>query len=290
MREDAGMPSERIFGIDFTSAPGLYKPLTCASAVLDAGSLHVQAITTWTNFGELDAFLDSPGPWVCGLDFPFALPKIFLEEVGWPSGWEAATLRLEEFFRGADRRTAHARFREIIKKYRDRQPAGKKHPRRRCDELAEAVSPLMVFGVPVGLMLLEGGPRLLASNASVVPVRVRVDDRLVVEAYPGVAARTLLGGRSTYKNEGRDAPKRKQVRWELLQALVGPAGHAHYGFDVTLEDGVRAACLADFRGDTLDAVLCSVQAAWATLQLAVGWRLPVGANPNEGWIFDPALG
>lgn len=289
MREDAGMPGLRIFGIDFTSAPNPRKPMTCATATLEGDRLQVQGVASWNSYLELEGFLASPGPWTCGLDFPFSLPQTFLEEVGWPTHWQEATRHLAIFYRGTRRQAAHAAFRDFIQAYRDRQPAGKKHPKRRCDELAGAVSPLMVFGVPVGLMLLEGAPRLLASEASVVPNRPRPDNRVAVEVYPGIAARFLLGGRMPYKTEHRDTQKWQQRRQSLLRALEGPPGKAQYSLAVELAEDVRHTCLADSRGDILDAVLCAVQAGWAARQLAAGWRLPEGMMPNEGWIFDPAL-
>jgi hypothetical protein len=288
-RDDSGMPALQIYGIDFTSAPSARKPLTCASAILEEAHLVVQGMATWTDFRELEKFLSSPGPWTCGLDFPFAMPQTFLEEVGWPLNWEAATRQLAVFRRGTSRETAHGAFRDFIRKYRDRQPPGKKHPKRRCDDLAGAVSPLMVYGVPVGLMLLEGAPRLLASEASLVPNRPRVDDRVVVEVYPGVAGRTLLGERVPYKTEHRDTRKWQARRLALLEALGGLPGYSRYNLEIGLTAEVRDACLADPRGDRLDAVLCAVQAGWAAGQLLAGWQLPEGASKNEGWIFDPAL-
>jgi len=46
--------------------------------------------------------------------------------------------------------------------------------------------------------------------------------------------------------------------------------------------------VADASGDRLDAVLCLVQAAWASLQPAYG--LPVSLDTLEGWIVSAGLG
>ena len=41
----------------------------------------------------------------------------------------------------------------------------------------------------------------------------------------------------------------------------------------------------DASGDSLDAVLCLVQAAWAQAQGAPGYGLPPHLDPLEGWIL-----
>ena len=46
----------------------------------------------------------------------------------------------------------------------------------------------------------------------------------------------------------------------------------------------RDALVDDARGDALDAVLCLMQAAWASLQ--PGWGLPSDVDPLEGWIVS----
>jgi predicted thioesterase len=46
-------------------------------------------------------------------------------------------------------------------------------------------------------------------------------------------------------------------------------------------------CIYDPTGDTLDAVLAAVQAAWASTQPDYG--IPSGVDPREGWIVDPGL-
>jgi hypothetical protein len=44
----------------------------------------------------------------------------------------------------------------------------------------------------------------------------------------------------------------------------------------------RDALVADASGDRLDAVLCMMQAAWASTQ--PGHGVPPGVDPLEGWI------
>ncbi|MEY2617246.1 MAG: hypothetical protein RL522_248 [Pseudomonadota bacterium] len=43
--------------------------------------------------------------------------------------------------------------------------------------------------------------------------------------------------------------------------------------------------MEDASGDSLDAVLCMLQAAWAERQGAPRWGLPAQVDPLEGWIL-----
>jgi hypothetical protein len=45
--------------------------------------------------------------------------------------------------------------------------------------------------------------------------------------------------------------------------------------------------VADESGDQLDAVLCAIQAGWASRQPNFG--IPPNADCVEGWIVDPAV-
>jgi hypothetical protein len=45
----------------------------------------------------------------------------------------------------------------------------------------------------------------------------------------------------------------------------------------------------DPMGDTLDALLCAIQAAWAYTQREHGYGIPATCDPLEGWIVDPEM-
>jgi hypothetical protein len=255
---------------------------------LDDGRLTISHLETWTDYTLFEAFLAGAGPWVAGLDFPFGYPRAFLEAQALLADWGAYIAILERFFTN-DHAQDRAAYRAWIKAFRERQPPGSKHPKRRADQLAGALSPLMVVGVPVGMMLLEGAPRLRRAGVQVPPCRLNGDDRVAVEAYPGLAAARLLGIRKTYKSESRPTEAHRQVRQALLEKLAFRVGESYAGLQVQLDDNVRAGCLEDPFGDRLDAVLCAVQAAWAAGQRASGWGIPTGVPAEEGWIVDPAL-
>ena len=54
----------KIFGIDFTSAPGRKKPITVAEGELKQGTLSVKKIHAFVSFDEFEDFLEQKGPWM----------------------------------------------------------------------------------------------------------------------------------------------------------------------------------------------------------------------------------
>ncbi|MDD4887517.1 MAG: DUF429 domain-containing protein, partial [Thiomonas sp.] len=44
--------------------------------------------------------------------------------------------------------------------------------------------------------------------------------------------------------------------------------------------------LLDASGDSLDAALCLLQAAWASARRTQNWGLPPQIDPVEGWIVS----
>ena len=92
----------RIYGLDFTSAPGRRKPLIALGCALEGGTLRVEGSETLIDFGGFEDFLQRDGPWVCGMDFPFGQPRSLVAALGWPESWEGyvgevARLSKEEF-------------------------------------------------------------------------------------------------------------------------------------------------------------------------------------------------
>ena len=62
----------------------------------------------------------------------------------------------------------------------------------------------------------------------------------------------------------------------------------YYGFRVSLEPRWKDAMVQDATGDTLDALLCSVQAAWAYGRRDSGYGVAADCDPLEGCIADRA--
>ncbi len=268
----------QIYGIDFTSAPRAGKPLLCAECVLDGARLTLASFQAWPDFAGFEAFLSSPGPWVAGLDFPFGQSRIFVENIGWPRGWTAYARHVATLERAV--------FCEVLERYKADRPDGDREHRRHVDVLAGAISPQKLYGVPVGKMFYEGSRRLVVSGVHVPLLMAGDHERVVLEAYPGVIARFLIG-RETYKTDTRKKQKSSHIEAQraIVSALKTKRFSDVYGLEVCLP--------ADFEpepsGDRLDAVLCAIQAASAFLKRDTNFGIPDHADPLEGWICDPTL-
>jgi len=262
----------RIHGVDFTSRPNARKPIVCATAQLRGDRLRVNQLADLDSLEAFEAWLGRPGPWLAGLDFPFSQPRPLLAALGWPREWSALAAHVATLSTPA--------FTGAIDDFRAGQPTGRKHLFRPTDRAAGALSPMMVHGVPVGRMFHRGAPCLARSGVHVAPCRPNGDTRVVIESYPALAARRVLG-RESYKGPGR--PRADRARARLVDAL---AQLARTGYGLAFE--ADAACLAraraDVHGDSVDAMLCAIQAAWACSQ--PGFGIPPDADPLEGWIVD----
>ena len=265
-----------VLGIDFTSAPRRGKPITCLHCMLEGDTLRGQRLEEWPAFDGFEQALRRPGPWIAGIDFPFGQARRFIETIGWPLNWEAYVQHAHALGR--------ARYRQELDAYRAKRAHGDKEHRRRTDVAARSISPQKLYGVPVGLMFLEGAPRLVAAGVHIPHLQNGDPGRIVVEAYPGVLARSLIGRRS-YKNDSvpKQSADHLAARRELLGKIVDGALPGGFGFWVEAEP----ALCDDPSGDHLDALLCAIQAAWAWR--TKGFGAPCDLDSLEGWIADPSL-
>jgi hypothetical protein len=271
----------RIFGLDFTSAPGRRKPLIVLGCELEGDRLRVEDSETLTDFGGFDAFLHRPGPWVCGMDFPFGQPRSLVAALGWPENWEGYVAKVGGL--------SKEQFEDAVRADMASRPPGSKWRYRLADRRSGSSSAMMLFRVPVGKMFYQGAPRLLASGVRVEPCRRNGDDRVAVEAYPAVVARRFLG-RTAYKRDAvPDTPERRSARETLLAGLESATLRGVYGFTVEMEGAWREEFAADPSADALDSLLCAVQAAWAYAKRDESYGVPPECDPDEGWILDPTL-
>jgi hypothetical protein len=271
----------RIYGLDFTSAPGRRKPLIVLGCALEGGSLRVEDSETLTDFGGFEDFLQRRGPWVCGMDFPFGQPRSLVAALGWPESWEG--------YVGEVGSLPKEEFEDKIRADMARRPAGSKWRYRLADRRSGSSSAMMLFRVPVGKMFYQGAPRLLASGVRVEPCRRNGDERVAVEAYPAVVARRFLD-RTAYKRDAApDTPERRSARETLLRGLESTALSEVYGFAVEMDARWRDEFVRDPSADALDSLLCAVQAAWAHEKREERYGVPSECDPDEGWILDPAL-
>jgi hypothetical protein len=271
----------KIYGLDFTSAPGRRKPLIVLGCTLEGDSLRVEDSETLTGFGGFEDFLRRQGPWVCGMDFPFGQPRSLVAALGWPESWEG--------YVGEVARLSKEDFEDGIRADMALRPPGQKWRYRLADLRSGSSSAMMLFRVPVGKMFYQGAPRLLASGVRIEPCRRNGDERVAVEAYPAVVARRFLG-RAAYKRDGvPDTPERRSARETLLAGLESATLREVYGFSAEMDGAWREEFVRDPSADALDSLLCAVQAAWAYLKRDENYGVPPECDPEEGWILDPAL-
>ncbi len=267
-----------VIGIDFTSTPRRAKPITAVACRLAGQRLTVGTRMAWTDFAGFETKLNAPGPWIAGLDFPFGQARRFIETIGWPRQWTDYVAHAHGLGR--------AGFRAALDAYRAGRAPGDKEHRRRMDAVTGAISPQKLYGVPVGLMFFEGAPRLIAAGVHIPHMQTGDPNRIAVEAYPGVLARSLVGRRS-YKTDTRAKQTDDQhtARRAILAALRTTEFNARFGFTVDAPETLAQ----DPTGDSLDAMLCAVQAAWAWTLRDDGFGAAMPVDPLEGWIADPSV-
>lgn len=263
----------RLAGIDFTCAPSRRKPITIATGRLEGTVLRLDGVAELVTLAAFEAWLGAPGPWLGAFDFPFGLPRAFVDAAGLGDHCAGviATVR--------SRCPTRMAWRAFIDAWGNARPAGTRLLHRRTDlaSPAASTSPMQSRYVPVAFMYYEGVARLVASGVSIPGLHAGDPSRIALEGYPRRLAHAVVGRRS-YKN-GDDADRR-EARQEIVAALEGNA--CGFGFALACDAPTRAALVADAGGDRLDAVLCLVQAAVASTRPRYG--LPETVDAVEGWI------
>jgi hypothetical protein len=276
----------RVYGLDFSSDPKDGKPLTRATCRLSGKQLSVEALDELRTFQAFALFLASSGEWIAGIDIPFGQPRRLIVDLNWPPTWA-------EYVRLVANMTKR-QFTKCIDNYRNAQPAGSKEHLRAVDRKARSLSPMKMYGVPVGKMFQQGAPFLLASPCRVLPFDGAEKPTTVLEAYPGLVARKFIGRRS-YKNDdkAKQTTDMAEARRELIACIHGSRMGAGkgifdwYGFNVAMPSVLIEECVGDPSGDNLDAVLAAIQAAWAQTQKEQNFGIPTNCDLLEGWIPDP---
>ncbi|MBV8657214.1 MAG: DUF429 domain-containing protein [Burkholderiales bacterium] len=266
-----------LYGIDFTSRPCQQKPITVAvGGQMESRTIRLKALETHTDFTGFEAFLNRPGPWLGGFDFPFGLPRELVLALDWPRTWPELIHHVAQQQR--------ADLRERFKGFCNARPVGNKFAHRAVDALAQCSPSMKWVNPPVAWMLLEGAPRLLDAGVHLPGLHVGDPNRVALEAYPALLARKVIG-RESYKSDepARQTAERTARRARIVEALE--AGYIACGLRLYADNvALRDRLIADGSGDLLDAVLCMMQAAAAALQGAPRYGLPECIDPLEGWI------
>jgi hypothetical protein len=266
-----------LIGCDFSSSPTKRKLIVVAVGHANSGRVQLQSLLRFDTLTSFADWLKQPQVWVGGFDLPFGLPRELVETLGWPTDW----LPCMQHYAALSR----AEIRDIFKAFCDARPVGGKFAHRAADTPAGSSPSMKWVNPPVAYMLHAGVPLLIEAGVTLPRLHAADPARIALEAYPGLLARELIGNTS-YKSDdkAKQTPERLIARKQLLQALE--VGQTRLGLRLKLTHAQHDTLVDDASGDSLDAVLCMVQAAWAQNQHDAGdahYGLPV-CDPLEGWI------
>ena len=270
-----------LVGCDFSSRPTRKKPIVLAVGVSSNGRVQLLKLERLESPQAFEAWLAQPAAWVGAFDLPFGLPRELVAHLGWPLDWEACMRHYASLSRHDIRNT--------FKAFCDARPVGQKFAHRAADLPAGSSPSMKWVNPPVAYMLHAGVPALI--NAGVHLPGLQPHDgsaaRIALEGYPGLLAREILGNTS-YKSDdkAKQTSQRLIARKDLITALEH--GQTRLALRLKLTHAQRDTLIADASGDSLDAVLCLVQAAWARGQHEQGaplYGLPTHMDPLEGWII-----
>jgi len=260
-------------GIDFTSRPTRRKPIVVAIGHAANHVVGLDRIEAHNTFESYAQWLRTPGPWLGVFDLPFGLPRELVLALGWPTAWPA----LIAHYAALSREEIRAAFVAFCAA----RPVGAKFAHRATDAPAGSSPSMKWVNPPVAFMLHAGVPLLICAGVHLPGLHAGDPARVALEGYPGLLAREALGARS-YKSDtkAKQTTERLIARIDLVDAL--DQGRTRLGLRLKLTHAQRELLIADPSGDRLDAVLCLVQAAWASERPDHG--LPTTIDPLEGWI------
>lgn len=269
----------RIWGIDFVTTPSPRNPLVVVGGELNNGVLRLDSLERFGH-NALPAVLDREGPWVLGLDVPFGLPAEFVSSESLRPGWHS--------YADVISRMTWPDLQSRLGSFRAQRSKGQREPKRECDRLAGALSPLKVANPPMARMFQAAAATLLGADCDILPMRMTGRDRVVVEVYPKLIAKRLAPG-ATYKSARSAKRDHSNVRESIISALRAQALAGDFGFLVECSDELAQASIEDESGETIDSLYAAVSAAWAFGRCGTDWGVPADASRESGWIVDPRL-
>ena len=86
----------QLLGVDFTSAPTKRKTITVARGHRVGAVLRLDRIDAITTMAGFEALLAEAGPWFGAFDFPFGLPRKFVDAQGLGDSTEAVITALHQ--------------------------------------------------------------------------------------------------------------------------------------------------------------------------------------------------
>lgn len=281
-------PPALLLGCDFSSAPTTRKSIVLALGCFRNKRVTLSKLERFSSLSAFSSWLNQAQSWVGAFDLPFGLPRELVHTLRWPSEWQACMAHYAALSRED--------IRQVFAAFCAARPVGGKFAHRSTDLVAGSSPSMKWVNPPVAFMMHAGVPLLLQAGATLpglyAPAAESSDRdtaplKVALEAYPGLLAREVLGHRS-YKadDKARQTPDRLIARKDLITALE--QGRTRLEMHLKLSHAQRDALADDASGDALDAVLCLMQAAWASRRHeegAVMYGLPPDTDPLEGWII-----
>ena len=271
----------QLIGCDFSSSPNKKKPILFAIGSANHGRVSLSKLEQIQTLEGFSAWLKQPADWVGAFDLPFGLPRELVETLAWPNDWKSCIDHCAGLTREEIRTT--------FKAFCDARPAGGKFAHRATDLPAGSSPSMKWVNPPVAYMLHAGVPRLLDAGVHFPALHDGDANRVALEGCPGLLAREILDklGKRSYKSDdkAKQTPERLIARKDLVTQLE--LGQTRLNLRLKLSHAQRDALIDDASGDSLDAVLCMLQAAWALQQHEKGiknYGLPAKTDPLEGWI------
>lgn len=273
-----------LVGCDFSSSPSRKKPIVLALGYQRGGCVVLTKLERLVSLADFSTWLQQPGPWVGAFDLPFGLPRELVEHLKWPGEWDACVRHYASLSR--------VEIRNTFAEFCNARPVGGKFAHRATDRPAGSSPSMKWVNPPVAYMLHAGVPLLMAAGVNLVglhpakPSAHVAANRVALEGYPGLLAREILVNRS-YKSDdkARQTSDRLIARKDLITALEN--SQTRLSLRLKLSHAQRDTLVDDASGDSLDAVLCLLQAAWSQTQFQKGcsrYGLPADMDPLEGWI------
>ena len=263
-----------LVGCDFSCSPSRRKPIVMATGTACKDRVSLSSLQKLDSLDNFEQWLRLDREWVGAFDFPFGLPRELVLHLGWPTQWFELVNHYASLTRVDIRNTFAA--------FCNARPAGQKFAHRGTDKPSGSSPSMKWVNPPVAFMLHAGVPRLLAAGVHLPGLHLGDSRRVALEGYPGMLAREVLSKRS-YKSDdkAKQTPERLIARKDLITALEH--GHTRLGLRLKVSHAQRDALVDDASGDSLDAVLCLMQAAWAFQKGAPGYGLPASIDALEGW-------
>lgn len=268
--------TETIYGVDFSSAPSMKKPITIAVGELRNDRYLLEQVVPASSLEYFEQFLQHPGPWVAGFDLPFSMPRALIAHYGWPQHWP----QFIDWYCAQPKEWLRQQF----KMFCNARPVGSKYVYRGTDRPAGSSPAMRWTNPPVAWMTHAGAGRIHQAGLHVPGLTEGSDPpgyrRIALEAYPGFTARQV--SRNSYKSDtlSKQNAQRRAARLEILEALIN--GQAGLSVRLVASLRWRRQMLEDGSGDLMDAAICALQAAHALRLPSYGF--PKDLDPLEGWI------